>query len=161
MQKTLDLLNEYKEQKRTGLLKSSFSSAVVALTNELGEDISKWKYGQENYKHIQLKHALDPLLSDAEKLKFNTTILPRGGNSYTLNNTSGNNNQSSGASFRIIVDTGDFDATVGSNSPGQSGNPMDTHYKDLFNLWANNEYFPVYYSREKVMENKDRIILLR
>ncbi len=161
MQKTIALVKSILTSEGDQLLKSSFASAVESLKDKYGDDVSKWKYGQENFKHIQLKHPLNPLLTGDEKSIFNTSILPRGGNSYTLNNTSGNNNQTHGASFRIIVDTGDFDKTVGCNSPGQSGNPGSTHYKDLFELWAKDGYFPVYYSRDKILENKDEVILLR
>ena len=76
--------------------------------------------------------------------------LPRGGNSYTLNNTGGGDNQTSGASFRIIVDTGDWDRTVGANNPGQSGDPDSPFYDNLYELWATDRFFPVFYSREKV-----------
>jgi penicillin amidase len=59
-------------------------------------------------------------------------------------------NQTSGASFRIIVDTGDWDRTVGSNTPGQAGDPDHPHYRNLFSDWARNRFFPAYYSRERV-----------
>jgi penicillin amidase len=39
---------------------------------------------------------------------------------------------------------------VGTNTPGQSGDPASPHYRDLFPLWANGRYFPVMYSRSKV-----------
>lgn len=146
---------------RNLFLSATFERAVNKLMSDFGPDITFWKYGQENYKHIALRHALDPLLSDSLKGIFNTGILPRGGNSYTVNNTTSGNNQTHGASFRIIVDTGDFDKTVGCNSPGQSGDPRSNHYNDLFELWSRDEYFPVYYSKEKVMENKDFSIVLK
>ena len=36
------------------------------------------------------------------------------------------------------------------NAPGQSGNPDSKYYNNLFKMWAQNEYFPAYYSREKI-----------
>jgi penicillin amidase len=33
---------------------------------------------------------------------------------------------------------------------GQSGNPDDPHYRDLFEMWAVGKYFPLAYSRPKV-----------
>ena len=75
---------------------------------------------------------------------------PRGGNSYTLNQTGGSDNQSTGASFRILVDTGDWDRTLGMNNPGQGGHPDHSHYADLFGLWARDRYFPVLFSRAKI-----------
>lgn len=78
-----------------------------------------------------------------------------------MNNTSGGYNQTSGASFRIIADLSRWDNSFGTNSPGQSGNPDDPHYADLFEMWAKGEYFPVYFSRAKVESAAERIILLR
>ncbi|MFP6615804.1 MAG: penicillin acylase family protein, partial [Candidatus Hydrogenedentota bacterium] len=72
------------------------------------------------------------------------------GSSYTVNNTAGNRNQRSGASLRIVADPSDWDNSVGANNPGQSGDPSSPHYADLFPIWAANEFFPIYFSREKV-----------
>ena len=45
---------------------------------------------------------------------------------------------------------GDWDRAVGTNTPGQSGDPSNPHYQDLFAMWANDRYFPVPYSRARV-----------
>ena len=156
-----DELGNILGESRNDLLGGTFLESIDELRSKFGDEIDNWHYGQPDQKHIQLKHALDPLLTDEEKGIFNTTVVPRGGYSYTLNNTSGNNNQTHGASFRIIVDTGNFEEALGCNSPGQSGDPRDPHYKDLYDLWANEEYFPVYYTREKIEENMDRVIVLK
>ncbi|MBT31480.1 MAG: hypothetical protein CMO01_17630 [Thalassobius sp.] len=50
----------------------------------------------------------------------------------------------------MIVNTGDWDAAIGTNPPGQSGNPESQFYNNLFESWAKDEYFPVYYSKEKI-----------
>ena len=50
------------------------------------------------------------------------------------------------------------------NTPGQSGNPDDPHYRDLFQLWARGKYFTLAYSRpkvESVTESVTRIEPLR
>ena len=82
--------------------------------------------------------------------KLNLGPLPRGGNAYTPGSTGGNLNQSSGASFRMIVNTGDWDDAVATNTPGQSGNPESPFYSNLFSDWAKDKYFPIYYSKEKI-----------
>ncbi len=76
--------------------------------------------------------------------------LPRGGDGTTVSATGGNDNQTSGGSLKIVADTDNWDNSVGLNTPGQSGNPEDPHYRDLFELWARGRYFPVAYSRAKV-----------
>ncbi len=67
-----------------------------------------------------------------------------------MNSTSDDNNQSTGATFRIIADTGDWDRSLGTNAPGQSGDPDSPHYRDLFESWAHGQYFPVAFARAKV-----------
>ena len=39
---------------------------------------------------------------------------------------------------------------MGANTPGQSGDVTSPHYRDLFELWKNDRYFPVKYSRPAV-----------
>jgi len=97
-----------------------------------------------------MTHALGKFVNKEIRAKLNLGPLPRGGNSYTPGSTGGNNRQSSGASFRMIVNTGDWDAAIGTNGPGQSGNPESPFYSNLFEPWAKDQYFPVYYSRSKI-----------
>src|SRR5262249_40419804 len=59
-------------------------------------------------------------------------------------------NQTSGGSLKIIIDTENWDNSVGLNNPGQSGDPASPHYRDLFELWSRGKYFPIFYTREKV-----------
>ena len=95
------------------------------------------------------------------RTKLEVGPLPRGGNSYTVGNTAWGNNQSHGATFRLIVDTGDWENSVGMNSPGQSGDPDSPHYRDLFPHWAKDKYFPVVYSRSRVETATEKVIWLK
>jgi penicillin amidase len=135
---------------RNEFLSLAFKQAIKYLTDELGEDMQNWQYGQEQYKHVNIEHPLSFAVGNEWKVKLNTDTAPRGGNGYTPGATSNNKNQSSGASFRIIVDTGDWDKTLATNSPGQSGTPESPFYKNLFSMWADDQYFPLYYSRDKI-----------
>jgi penicillin amidase len=112
--------------------------------------MSRWQYGQAKYKHALIHHPLTSAVSDDVRSKLDVGPLPRGGDSYTVGATGGADNQTSGASFRIIANTGDWDTSVGSNTPGQSGDPRSPHYSDLFQLWARDKYFPVAYTRARV-----------
>ena len=66
----------------------------------------------------------------------------------------------SGASFRMVLDVGNWDASVAINTPGQSGDPFSPHYRDLAPLWAAGEYVPLLYSREAVERNARSVIRL-
>ena len=137
-------------QGRDEFLGEAFNNGVKYLVETLGYDMNAWQYGQDKFKHTYMVHALGELVNEKTKTKLNLGPLPRGGNSYTPGSTGRNNRQSSGASFRMIVNTGNWDATIGTNGPGQSGNPESTFYSNLFEPWAKDQYFPVFYSRNKV-----------
>ncbi len=78
-----------------------------------------------------------------------------------MNATGNGDNQTSGASFRIIVDLADWDRAVGTNTPGQGGNPASPHYRDLFQGWAEGRYFPVRFSRAGVEGVGEAVLSLR
>jgi penicillin amidase len=145
---------------RDTLLLTSLSEAVDKLTKKLGPDMSKWRYGQPEYKHVLIHHPLTDAVSDDIRSKLDVGPLPRGGDSYTVGATGGGDNQTSGASFRIIANTGDWDSSVGSNTPGQSGDPRSPHYADLFRLWARDKYFPVAYTRPRVESVAESVSVL-
>ncbi len=135
---------------RNKFLKDAFIKAVSELETNLGSDMSQWHYGQAKNKHTYMEHALSHAVNDVTRSKLDLGPLPRGGNAYTTGSTGGNLRQSSGASFRMIVNTGNWDAAIGTNGPGQSGNPDSPFYNNLFEPWAKDKYFPVYYSRNKI-----------
>ncbi len=135
---------------RDKFLERAFNSAIESLEKTLGDEIKDWQYGQAKYKHTYMIHALGGAVSKEWADSLNLGPLPRGGNGFTPGSTGNNNRQSSGASFRMIISTGDWDTAVGTNGPGQSGDPASPFYSNLFEPWAKDQYFPVYYSRTKI-----------
>jgi penicillin amidase len=53
-------------------------------------------------------------------------------------------------SWRQIIDLSDLDASVGTHTVGQSGNPASPHFKDLFSLWSTGQYHPLPFTRAAV-----------
>jgi len=135
---------------RDSLLVSALERADAEMTRRFGADPAAWVYGQPAYKHALIRHPLSQAVNDETRSLLDVGPLPRGGYAVTLNATGGGDNQTSGASFRIIVDLADWDLAVGTNTPGQSGDASSPHYRDLFESWANDRYFPVAYSRARV-----------
>ncbi|MEJ2584742.1 MAG: penicillin acylase family protein [Robiginitalea sp.] len=140
---------------RDAFLEDTFASGVRELTKRLGPEMSQWEYGQKALKHIEISHPLSGLVADSLSRGWDLGPLPRGGNGYTPGSTGNNYNQSSGATFRVIVPAGDWDRALGINSPGQSGDPDSPYYDNLFELWARDGYFPLYYSRDSVVKYAD------
>ena len=137
-------------QGRDEFLIHTLSQGIATLREKLGPNIENWVYGQEDYKHALIRHPLSPALNDELQQRLNVGPLPRGGNGFTLGNTGSGDNQTSGASFRIFIDTRDWDNTLGMNTPGQVGDPDSPLYENLFELWANDKVFPAFYSRNKI-----------
>ena len=137
---------------RDRLLLDALDDAVDELAGTLGGGMEDWRWGQESYHHVYLRHPLGSVVDEDTRGRLEVGPLPRGGYGSTVNMTGNGHNQTSGASFRIIVDTGDWDAAVGMNTPGQAGDPASPFYDNLFRRWAQDEFHPVYFSRGKVEE---------
>ncbi|MEX0686190.1 MAG: penicillin acylase family protein [Balneolales bacterium] len=137
-------------EERNMLLVESLEEAVMNLSDRFGDDMEQWRYGQPDYKHVHLRHPMSDAVNDELKEKLEVGPAPRHGYSFTVNNTGYDDNQTHGGTFRMLVDTEDFDRTLASTSPGQSGNPDSPFYKNVFDEWVNDRYFPLFYSREKI-----------
>ena len=64
-----------------------------------------------------------------------------------------------GASFRMVLDVGNWDASRFINTPGQSGDPQSPHYRDLAPLWLAGQYVPLAYSR--AADQRDAVTRIR
>jgi penicillin amidase len=146
---------------RDSLLTDCLEEAVNALSKKFGPDRSAWRYGQADYKHALIRHPMSAAVNPEIRARLDVGPLPRGGDGNTVNNTSGADNQATGATFRVVIDTADWDTALATSAPGQSGNPDSPHYADLFPLWAQGRYFPLLYSREKIEATAETMTLLK
>ncbi|NDC78535.1 MAG: penicillin acylase family protein [Chitinophagia bacterium] len=140
------------EKKRDVMVMDCFIRAVDGLRRQLGPDMQAWRYGQPAFKHIRIEHPLSGLLDADTRRDVDLGPLPRGGYGHTPGSTGAGNNQTTGASFRFITDLSDWDKAVFTNTPGQSGDPESPFYKNLFESWADDKYFPAPYSRKAVLD---------
>ena len=103
---------------------------------------------------VEFRHPLN----DA---RFNRGSVARPGDGYTVNATSGSHfRQTSGASYREIIDVADWDRSVTTNTPGESGDPESKHYDDLLQEWASGRYHPLPFSRKAVEAATEEKIVL-
>ena len=136
---------------RDQFIRESFKAAVRSLATRFGSDIDNWTYGQTAYHHIVIKHMLSDAVNAELRAQLDVGPIPRGGDSFTVNNTGSEDMQTVGASFRLIADPSNWDRSLGINTPGQVGDPAQAQYRDLSGLWAEGKYFPVLYSRDKIL----------
>lgn len=135
---------------RDAMVVAAFEQGVADVTARFGPDMAAWKWGDEKLHHALIKHPMSDAVNDETKKKLEVGPFPRGGDGTTVSATGGQDNQTGGGSLKIVADPENWDNSVGLNTPGQSGNPDDPHYRDLFELWSRGRYFPVAYSRAKV-----------
>ena len=135
---------------RDALLLDTLGAAYENAQSLLGSDATKWRWG--TLHHIAFEH---PLLDQLTK-NAALPIYERGGNGETPNNTTYTGNDflvRSGASWRMVLDVGNWDAARMTNAPGQSGDARSPFYNSLLKGWADDDSFPLLYSRAAVEAN--------
>lgn len=127
----------------------------------LGEDASRWRWGALH--RTAFAHPLQHLANVDAQQQMQLPKLERGGSGNTTNNTTFDKdfNVRAGASFRMVLDVGNWDAARMTNAPGQSGDWRSPHYQDLLEPWADEASHPLLYSNSAIEEHtKQRIELV-
>lgn len=135
---------------RAKFLTACLEESVTDLTAALGSDTTSWQYGQAKNHHVLIKHPLSAAVNGGMRSRIDHGPLPRSGYGATPGVTGNSANQTAGATFRMVADLSDWDKTVFTNAPGQSGDPRSPYYGNLFVDWANDRYFTVYFSRARI-----------
>ncbi|WP_165436452.1 penicillin acylase family protein [Amycolatopsis suaedae] len=142
---------------RDQLLLDSLGEAFAATKQQLGADPAKWKWGT-------LQHTLFWHPMSGSEPTFNVGPFPKGGSWHTVDLSyylTDSYRQVGGATFRMVLDVGNWDASRVVNAPGQSGDPRSPGYRALAEKWRTGQYFPLVYSRAEVERNAaQRITLL-
>jgi len=149
----IETISNMNESNRVKFLNKTFNASIDNLKDRYGEDSKNWVYGQDKYKHVKIYHPLENVVNDSIKGLVELKTYPRGGDGFTPGSTSSNLNQRSGGSFRVVINTKDWDKSFATNSPGQSGDPNSKFYKNLYEDWANDKFFPLLFSKSKVLRN--------
>ena len=148
---------DFGADERDEVLRQSLAAAVGDLRTRFGADMRRWRWG--DLHRTDFRHALSN--DEARRAVFDPAPVPRGGDANTVMATSGANfRQTHGASFRELLDLGDWDNSLAINVPGQSGQPESPHYTDLLPLWAAGRYFPLVYTRAAVERHTRHRLLL-
>jgi penicillin G amidase len=148
------LVNELNSRPdKDALLEQTIESSLAEIRQRLGPDQKEWNWG--NLHKAYFRHPLGVMSLDLPAHS-------RPGDSDTVNATGGPDcMQTHGASYREILDVSDWDRSVMTNVPGESGNPGDRHYGDLINAWADGQYHPLPFSKNAVEAAAEvRIMLL-
>ena len=154
----IELLHQAPDSQRHQVLAEALQQAHTELLSTLGGTSSEWRWG--DLHKIRFRHPLSN--SVARQEAFDLGPVERGGDGFTPNATRGPGYlQSSGASYRHILDLADWDRSVFTSAPGQSGQPGSPHYSDLLPMWAEGRYAPLVFSREAVEANTAHRLVLQ
>lgn len=128
------------------LVGPSLDRAMADARQQMGDSPGDWAWGRIH--RARFDHPL--AATDEQRAVMDLGDVARGGDLTTINNTGAGPRQQHGASFRQVIDTGDWDRSTMINVPGQSGQPGSPHYGDLLRPWALGRYHPMAFSRATV-----------
>lgn len=154
-------LGENPDAVRDRILQDSLGAAFAEVADKLGPDPGGWAWGKLH--RAKFDHALIPLADKAMASQLSIGPLMLGGAANVPRAATYRRSDymlTAGASFRMVLDVGNWDASRTINAPGQSGNPLDGHYRDLAPLWAAGQYVPLLYSRSAVEAAASEVISL-
>ncbi|MFC4009093.1 penicillin acylase family protein [Nonomuraea purpurea] len=126
---------------RDELLLDTLKAAYAEVRAKLGADPGAWRWG--GLHHVLFTHPLGA----------NVGPFPRGGSPYTVDASQYSPpayRSTTAATFKMVLDVGNWDASRFTNTPGQSGDPASPHYDDLLDGYA-----PLLYSRAAVERNAE------
>ncbi len=146
---------------RDALLLASLAAAVADLKTGLGPNMANWTWGRLH--HADFRPAAAALADRQLAQQMGTGALEIPGSAQSPRAATfrpSDYTQTAGASVRLVMDVGAWDNSVAINTPGQSGDPFNVHYRDLFPLWATGAYVPLDFSRAAVDRDAELVMSL-
>jgi len=153
--KTNDLI-----ETKSDIILSSFNETNIDLENDMGKQWRTWSWGKIHTVTFHHPMGWNALLVNALSLgPFHV------GGSGTSINCFGHSLRSPydvqwGPAARSIYDLNNWDNSVSVTSTGQSGQPLDSHYRDQVQLYIGNLYHPNLADTAKILRSGwDQLIL--
>ncbi len=150
-----------KKETRASILNQSFTEAVSALENQLG-DQKNWAWKKVHtveYQHPIGKVALF-------RRFFNIGPFEAAGSNEVINNQlfplneEGVYEVKAGPSTRRIIDFSDLENSVSILPTGQSGNPMSPHYDDQTQLYMQGKFRKMKMNKKEITATSTKLVFL-
>lgn len=143
---------------RDDIFARSYEKAIAELEDTLGNDPSKWAWGDlhtSTFENGTLGKSGVFLIEDL----FNRGPFATSGGKSIVNATNWNPNLgyevTNVPSMRQIVDLGNLNNSLTVHTTGQSGHAFHKHYDDMSPLWANIKYYPMWWEQESVIKDSE------
>jgi penicillin amidase len=144
-------------------VRETFAETLETLRGRYGSEVDGWRWGSHNIAWFG--HALFggiPALGALFDLQ-----LEREGSAETINLSgtaydadSGEYVTAIGPSLRAIYDLAQPERSLFVVAPGQSGNPLSSHYRDLAQRWQRGEYVPMITARAALQRKPHDTLIL-
>lgn len=145
-------------EKRAEILLATLAKAVPDCRRRHGDDPAEWKWSGWHHGYFEhpLANVYPETLRDVGPLRQGGSAMTVMSNGYRMSD----GRAITGASFRMVVDVGQWDNSVFVNAPGQSGDVRSRHYDDHGALWSERAYVPLVYSEEAIARDTQLHIVL-
>lgn len=137
-----DNVNTKTVESRSDIFKKAFAETQTALKNQLGDDVSQWKWGKVHQvvyvNPLGRKPPLDKI--------FNVGPFPIQGSNEVVDKQAFTYNErgvyavKSGPALRFLIDFADTHHALSVIPTGQSGNVLSPHYADQAQLYIQGKY---------------------
>ncbi len=127
----------------TSTVEENLRRALADLRKAQGSDPSTWRWGRMHAR------AFSHPLARA----FDLPAVERPGGAGTV--------AADGATYREILDSSNWDRSLVTNTPGQSGQPGSPFYGNLLPLWAEDRYFPLLFTQPAIDRHTTHALVLK
>jgi penicillin amidase len=151
-----------KKETRAEILNKSFQEAIVALENQLGNDLNSWTWNRVHT--LEHQHPLGQVA--ALRSVFNVGNFEVPGATEVINNLffdfteTGEYHVKGGPSTRRVIDFSDIENSMSILPTGQSGNPFSTHYNDQAELYNTGRFRKMKMNKEEIVQTSTKLVFL-
>jgi penicillin amidase len=154
------------KETRDDILRASLAGAVGDLTAAIGDNMAEWQWGKIHVIVPAHEFSSQDLIGGL----FTLSQQPLGGDNTTV--SVGPYHLwlaafalqpfpvSSHQSYRMIIDLNDWNKAEAVFATGQSGQPGSKFRENMYPLWLNYEYLPMYYDKAQIEANKEGVLTL-
>lgn len=147
---------------RDQLLRLALRRTATTLYDLIGKDPRKWAWGKVH--QVEFEH----LLGRGRLLRaiFNRGQYPIAGDEHTVWMTAYDLELPFGlvtttATYRQVIDVGEWDRSTAILSTGQSGQPGSPYYANHIEMWREGDQHPMLWSRQSVEQEAVAVLQLR
>ncbi len=146
------------------IMKKSFADGVAELKDTFGNDLKKWNWGDMHASTFRNGTLGESGISLIEDL-FNRGPYPTSGGEALVNATGWSVVDGYETnwlpSMRQIIDLQNLNNSVTVHTTGESGHAYHKHYDDMAPLWANIEYYPMWWNLDSVLADAEGHLILK